>query len=61
MIIIIYLFSNNNMLNRLIVDLKISFKKTYRHFLDEHYICFSFYCNNSFYKCEDISNDIDSD
>ena len=49
------------MLNRLIVDLKISFKKPYRHFLDEHYICFSFYCNNSFYKCEDISNDIDSD
>ena len=53
--------NDKNSLNRLIVDLKISFKKPYTHFLDDHYICFTPYCKYRIYECKDISNYIDSD
>ena len=55
-------FTNDiNYLSKVIVDFKISFKKPYTHLLDDNYICFSSYCKISIYKCEDISNEIDSD
>ena len=55
-------FSNNKgHLDRVIVDLKISFKKPYTYLLDNHYICFSSYCKDTIYECKDISKEIDSD